>query len=61
MPPPARSPCVKLCVLDARGVCEGCGRTMEEISAWPSATEAARLAILRAADGRRAARRMETE
>lgn len=52
---------MKLCVLDARGVCEGCGRTMEEISAWPTATEAARLAIVSAAAGRRAARRMETE
>jgi predicted Fe-S protein YdhL (DUF1289 family) len=51
---------VKLCVLDARGVCEGCGRTMEEISAWPAADEVVRRAILRAADARRAARRKES-
>jgi predicted Fe-S protein YdhL (DUF1289 family) len=52
---------VKLCVLDARGVCEGCGRTMDEISAWPAAPDAVRRSILAVAATRRAARRTETE
>ena len=55
------SPCVKLCVLDVRGVCEGCGRTMDEIRAWPAASDAVRHAILAAAAARRAARRTETK
>lgn len=47
---PVRSPCVKLCVLDAGGICEGCGRTLDEIAAWPQAEEAMRQAVvLRAA------------
>ncbi|WP_237213705.1 DUF1289 domain-containing protein [Falsiroseomonas oryziterrae] len=48
-----RSPCVKLCVLDARNVCEGCGRTLDEIAAWPAADEATRRAILATAAERR--------
>lgn len=51
-----RSPCVKLCVLDARNVCEGCGRTLDEIAAWPAADEATRHAIVAAAALRRASR-----
>ena len=30
------SPCVGICVLDARGRCEGCLRTGAEIAAWPT-------------------------
>lgn len=34
------SPCIGICRIDDfSGMCEGCGRTMEEISGWPSATE----------------------
>ncbi|QFU02363.1 hypothetical protein FIU83_12015 [Halomonas sp. THAF5a] len=29
------SPCVSICQLK-RGLCVGCGRTMEEITRWPS-------------------------
>lgn len=30
------SPCIKVCVLDARsGWCVGCGRSSEEIANWP--------------------------
>jgi predicted Fe-S protein YdhL (DUF1289 family) len=37
------SPCVKICTYDpARGVCLGCGRTLEEISAWSSMTQSER-------------------
>ncbi|MBK9522510.1 MAG: DUF1289 domain-containing protein [Rhodocyclaceae bacterium] len=35
------SPCIGICRIDDfSGMCEGCGRTMEEISGWPSASEA---------------------
>lgn len=34
------SPCIGICRIDDfSGMCEGCGRTMEEISGWPSATD----------------------
>ena len=34
------SPCVKICVIDdARGVCVGCRRTLDEIARWGSMSE----------------------
>jgi predicted Fe-S protein YdhL (DUF1289 family) len=50
--PPVLSPCVKLCVLDAGGICEGCGRTIEEIAAWPAADDEARRGIVACAAAR---------
>jgi 2-hydroxychromene-2-carboxylate isomerase len=42
-----KSPCVNVCVLDpARGVCRGCGRTLEEIARWSSMSDAERDAIM---------------
>ena len=42
------SPCVSICDVDwAEGVCLGCGRTLDEIGAWPSATAEEKRAILR--------------
>lgn len=38
IPGPVRSPCVRLCVLDDRDVCRGCGRLRAEIAAWASAS-----------------------
>ncbi|MCC0808462.1 DUF1289 domain-containing protein [Methylobacterium sp. W2] len=41
------SPCTKLCILDAAtGLCEGCGRTRDEIGRWGSLSEAKRQAIM---------------
>jgi predicted Fe-S protein YdhL (DUF1289 family) len=41
------SPCVAICRLDPQsGRCIGCGRTIDEIAAWPALDEAARRAIL---------------
>ncbi|MHB8722067.1 MAG: DUF1289 domain-containing protein [Steroidobacteraceae bacterium] len=40
------SPCVDICRLDARGLCIGCRRTIEEIMEWPSASAARRRQIL---------------
>ena len=32
------SPCRKACVLDAKRICKGCGRTLDEIQRWSSMT-----------------------
>jgi len=40
------SPCIGLCLMDAQtGWCEGCFRTIEEIVAWGSATDADKRAV----------------
>lgn len=41
---PVASPCRNICKV-ADGLCTGCGRTLAEIAAWPSAADAERLAI----------------
>lgn len=47
------TPCLRVCLLDAEsGLCEGCGRTRDEIARWGSMTEADRLAIMRDLDRR---------
>ena len=28
------SPCVGVCVIDEHDLCEGCGRTLDEIAGW---------------------------
>ena len=46
MPPPS-SPCTRICVLDpVTGLCEGCGRTRDEIAAWGSLSEPERKRIM---------------
>jgi uncharacterized protein len=35
---PVRSPCIKVCVLDADGMCVGCGRRIDEIAGWAELT-----------------------
>ena len=43
----ASSPCIRVCILDpVTGLCEGCGRTREEIGRWYRLNEDARLAIM---------------
>ncbi|MBP0491403.1 DUF1289 domain-containing protein [Roseomonas indoligenes] len=51
--PAPPSPCIGLCRLDEGEICQGCGRSIGEIAAWPSAGEAERRAILARAAGRR--------
>ncbi|WP_414717556.1 DUF1289 domain-containing protein [Steroidobacter sp.] len=54
--PPVASPCIKVCVLDARNVCVGCGRTIDEITQWSRLTEEQqRLVVDRARQRREAA------
>ena len=46
-PKKTSSPCTKVCVLDGvTGLCEGCGRTREEIGLWGSLSEPQRLALM---------------
>ena len=43
----ASSPCIKVCILDPEtGLCEGCGRTREEIARWFRLPEEERLRIM---------------
>ncbi len=42
-----KSPCVKTCRIDdASSYCVGCGRTLAEIAAWGSLSEAARREVM---------------
>ncbi len=42
------SPCIKLCVINARdGLCEGCRRSRHEIACWSSYSDAERREIMR--------------
>lgn len=41
------TPCIGICRLDARGYCEGCQRTGEEIARWRGMDEAERLRYMR--------------
>jgi predicted Fe-S protein YdhL (DUF1289 family) len=39
--PAVPSPCIQVCRMDARsGLCQGCGRTIEEITLWSRLSEA---------------------
>ena len=41
------SPCVKICTYDPdRGLCLGCGRTLEEIGTWYAMSDAERRAVM---------------
>jgi predicted Fe-S protein YdhL (DUF1289 family) len=49
------SPCISVCRLDpASQLCVGCGRTIAEIAAWPTLSDAERQAILRRLEQTRA-------
>lgn len=44
------SPCISVCKMTAAGrnepsVCEGCGRTLDEIAAWSVMTDADKVAV----------------
>lgn len=41
------SPCVRICIMDPdSGLCEGCGRTLDEIAAWSGMAENDRRAVM---------------
>jgi uncharacterized protein len=42
-----KSPCNRVCVVHpARGLCIGCGRTLDEIACWVALSDAARTEIM---------------
>lgn len=45
-PDPLASPCVRNCCLDDANVCMGCGRSLQEIVQWGTASDADKTAIL---------------
>jgi predicted Fe-S protein YdhL (DUF1289 family) len=45
-PQPVPSPCVNVCRMnEAKGVCEGCWRTLDEIAVWSLLDEAEKRAV----------------
>ena len=43
-----KSPCIKVCQMDPRrGLCLGCGRTLDEIARWASMDDAERDRVMR--------------
>lgn len=49
LPAAVPSPCIKLCRMDEqRRYCQGCWRTIEEITLWSKLDDPARLQILQA-------------
>lgn len=57
LPPssPVPSPCTNICRMNpATGWCEGCWRTLDEIAAWSTLSEAAKRGVWQALDARRA-------
>jgi predicted Fe-S protein YdhL (DUF1289 family) len=48
MPSEPASPCVNICRME-NDICQGCGRRIEEIAAWPTASATARRIIIAAA------------
>lgn len=54
---PIATPCRKICVIDpATKLCEGCGRTLDEIARWLALTPADRERIMAELPRRLAAR-----
>ncbi|MDX1496287.1 MAG: DUF1289 domain-containing protein [Salinisphaeraceae bacterium] len=44
--PTVESPCVQVCELNAQDVCVGCGRSLDEIGQWLTASELEKRHIL---------------
>jgi predicted Fe-S protein YdhL (DUF1289 family) len=56
-----QTPCVNVCAMsETTGLCTGCGRTLTEIAAWPTLTDAQREAIMAALPARMEAARCTT-
>ena len=46
------TPCINICLLDASRTCVGCGRTLAEIAAWATMSDAERRVIMAALPAR---------
>jgi uncharacterized protein len=44
--PQLKSPCVDICIMDPKGYCQGCWRTMQEITRWRSLSHREQKAVL---------------
>ncbi|WP_374654530.1 DUF1289 domain-containing protein [Phenylobacterium sp.] len=59
-PPPIKTPCVKVCVVDGEsGLCMGCYRQLSEVAGWARLSEAEREAIMAELPSRRSRIRPE--
>jgi predicted Fe-S protein YdhL (DUF1289 family) len=59
-PPPIKTPCIKVCVVDGEsGLCLGCYRKLNEVAAWGRLTDEERDLILAELPDRRALIRPE--
>jgi predicted Fe-S protein YdhL (DUF1289 family) len=53
-PAPIRTPCIKVCIVDGEsGLCLGCYRTLQEVAAWASFSEATREQLMAELPARR--------
>jgi len=53
-PAPIKTPCVKVCIVDGEsGLCLGCYRTLHEVAAWASFTDAERETLMTELPARR--------
>ena len=51
--PGVPSPCISVCKMDAaRGLCQGCFRTIDEIRAWSQSGDAAKLLVWQQVEAR---------
>jgi predicted Fe-S protein YdhL (DUF1289 family) len=54
-----RSPCIKVCAIDAAtSLCAGCGRTLDEIARWSAMNDGERVRIMDELPARRARARL---
>lgn len=57
-----QSPCIDICKLDGKtGFCLGCLRTRDEIRAWKTMSDDARLAVIHERPGREVRLKTETQ
>jgi predicted Fe-S protein YdhL (DUF1289 family) len=60
MTPPVPSPCINVCRMNARsGLCEGCLRTLDEITVWSTLDDADKRVVWAQIEHRREALRAE--
>lgn len=46
-PPPIKTPCIKVCVIDGTsGLCMGCFRSLPEVAGWGRLSEEARESLM---------------
>jgi len=59
-PPPVKTPCIKVCVVDGEtGLCMGCYRQLSEVAGWSRLSDDERAAIMAELPARRSRIRPE--